>query len=196
MSYYIDDQNEIVPVEIGLAANDNKGDFIRISFLKLNTNIKLIRDWINASNGSPALNNPLPIVRGGTGSATAQGARTTLGLGLVDCNGVIRKAESSIEIHDDRIVKGPYASNNMQNAIIKNSTGNYTVSGITEVNKWVLPFDELGQPKYIVEVNSLNSVTKDLVISVYAPIFESGSGWVKGPLIDIPLNTPFTLLAT
>ena len=194
MAYYITNQTTIEPVEAGDAANDNKGEFLRNAIMKLNTNIYLINDFLVGASGSNVLNKPLPITRGGTGASSAQTARKELGLAFFDCNGVLRKAASSVEVFADHIEVGPYATTDTNCMIMSLGLGHYRITGITSVSKTILPVDMTGKPLYIVEVFSLNQVTKEMEIKVYSVKWLNG--WVKDELMDLPPTTSFNFIAT
>lgn len=194
MTYFIDEQIEITPVEAGDAANDGKGDLLRVSVMKLNTNINLIRDFLVGGSGRVRLNLPLPISRGGTGASSAQSARRELGVALFDCNGVLRKAESHVEVYWDRVAKGPYAATEMNCLIVKTGIGTYTLTGLAAYTKIVLPLDNTGKPGFIVEVNTLDPITKQMTFSVYSVTWLNG--WIKDTLMDIPANLSFNFMAT
>ena len=191
MSYYIDDELNIVPVECGDAANDRKGELLRISVLRLNTNINLIRDFLTGGNGATRLNKPLPVSRGGTGASSAASAVKGLGLGVVDCNGFLRARMVHIKVYRDKITAGPYVPTDSSFVIMKLGTGNYRITGITSITQMVMPFDMVNKPLFIVEVDSHNTTTKETIISVYSVKWENG--WVKDALIDIPINTSFDI---
>lgn len=194
MAYYNDSQTTIEPVEAGDAANDNKGDFLRIAVLKYNTNIKLILDFLTGGSGSDVLNKPLPIARGGTGASSAQTARVNLGLAFFDCNGMLRKAVSSVEVFSDHITVGPYGTTDANCMIMPIALGRYRITGIAAVSKTILPLDSVGKPQCIVEIDSLNAVTKEMEISVYSVKWLNG--WVKDALMDLPAELSFNFIAT
>lgn len=68
-------------VGVGLRANDGTGDPARTGIQKINMNFVELWSYLSGVEGSKALPVAIPILRGGTGATTAEGARKALGIG-------------------------------------------------------------------------------------------------------------------
>lgn len=196
MTFFNDGQTKIEYVEIGDAANDGKGLDLNNAGRIFNTNTKLILDWLNGGNGVlTLLNHKLPIARGGTGANSAQTARVNLGLGFADCNNVIRAAQSTLNVYNDRIVNGPYMATTGKptKVFTRTAVGKYQITNVTKSTGFIPLLDPYGKPVFFVEINGLNATTGVLTFSTYAVVW-TAAGWGKGAAVDIPANLYFNLL--
>ena len=128
----------------GDAANDNKGDLLRVHTIKLEDMSTMIFTWISGGASEVTLPNALPIARGGTGGTTAQKGRLNLGM-LVNTNNELVFGSKAISVYDGAVLDH---DGTVKPGFIKNGTGNYHINGPLGFAlfgfKYCLPKDELG----------------------------------------------------
>lgn len=197
MSHFNEGQSDIEYVEIGEAVNDKKGEFLPVAGRILNTNIRLIMDFImGGTGGNRLIGHKLPITRGGTDASSAESARKNLGLGFMDCNKVYRAAMPSVDVYDDKLVPGPYlvTEGKPVKQLIKLDTGTYKITNVERFSGFIALLDPFNKPYFHVAFQSYDGVTKELTFVTTIPVW-GPNGWDKGPTkLDIYPNYCFTLL--
>ncbi|AGY48121.1 hypothetical protein Presley_54 [Acinetobacter phage Presley] len=197
MSHFNDGQSDVEYVEIGEAINDKKGEFLPVAGRILNTNIRIIMDFLTGGTGSNKLiGHSLPVTRGGTGATSAQSARENIGLGFVDCNRVLRSAMPSMDVYDDKLVAGPYlvTKNKPVKQLIKLGTGTYKITNVEKFSGFIALLDPFNKPVFHVAIEEYNEETQELTFVTSDP--EWGTyGWGRSTrLIDIYTGYYFTML--
>lgn len=168
--------------EYGDAANDGKGDPIRVHAIKAEQANTILFNWLSGGASEVALKEALPISRGGTGSTTVAGTLRTLGY-FEDANHTLRRGIKVLSIGNtgmrDQFKNVPDAS------FTRVAEGHYRITG-AELSQamWgiVIPQGPEGFMKAFVEINpSVNTIE----IKTYYPDF---STWP--PKLGAPMDLP------
>lgn len=166
----------------GDAANDKKGDPIRVHAIKAEHTDNLIFTWLSGGRSEVRLPDALPIERGGTGATSVASAVRNLGY-FEDCNFCLRRGIKVLTTNGtsitDRFKNLPNAS------ITRVSTGVYNITGITHsTDMWshVVPLNTTHQPVLNLEFSPIeNGVQMKVNIINYV-----NGAPVMGTLIDLP----------
>lgn len=128
----------------GDAANDGKGDLLRIHAIKAEHSANILYDWLSGGKSQVSLPQALPVERGGTGGTTAQSSRLSLGM-VVSTNNELLFGSRAISVYDGAVLDH---DGTVKPGFIKNGVGSYRINGplgfALNGFKFCLPKDELG----------------------------------------------------
>lgn len=155
--------------QYGDAANDNKGDLLRVHTIKLEDMSTMLFTWISGGSSEVTLPDALPIARGGTGGTTAQQGRLNLGM-LVNTNNELVFGSRAISVYDGAILDH---DGTVKPGFIKNGIGDYRINGPLGFAlfgfKYCLPKDELGNvlcgAKIVFDASGLTLTTHPVVFN-------------------------------
>ena len=163
-----------VPLEIGLAPNDHKGDPARVLAIKVEDALTELYLALSGNRSEVELQEAIPVNAGGTGAKTAVEALKSFGL-YRSINGDVVFGAGGVRVTDTYVMTD---QSKKQLSFRKEGTGVYKLAGTTGYNslggfKVVLPKDILGNLLLGAEVVH-NSALEEFTITVYAVVYEEG----------------------